>query len=149
MKIKRNLLPPSLRLKPVPKRSKVSARLSRYDLWLACVELFAHNISKLHEAEEHANETRRAAEIEAIVKQRIAEAVAETRATVVSRAVELVTFIRDHQRLSKSSEDGAAIQELASALQETDQSKLETTVGLFIAGQGDCKTLTVLRASAF
>ncbi|KAG9048442.1 hypothetical protein FS842_000400 [Serendipita sp. 407] len=90
-----------------------------------------------HEADEAANESRRLAEIESIVKQRIADAVSEARSTAVSRAVQLVLLIRELPQLSKSTdEDGTAVAEFEAALQETDQDKLETTVGMFIAGNG-------------
>ncbi|KAG8834678.1 hypothetical protein FRC17_007763 [Serendipita sp. 399] len=101
-----------------------------------------------HEAEEAANESRRLAEIEAIVKQRIADAVSEARSTAISRTVDLVTLIRELPQLSRSTEgDGAIIAELEAALQERDKSKLETTVGLFIAGQGNySKLIGILNA---
>lgn len=96
----------------------------------------------MHEAEEAANEARRLAEIEAIVKQRIADAVAETRATAVSRTVELVTVIRELRHLTeKVTENGSnPAQDLHAALyDDDDKSRLETMVGLFISGQGDCE----------
>lgn len=102
---------------------------------------------EVHEAEEAANEHRRLAEIEAIVKQRIADAVSESRTSLTSRTVQLVMVLGALSQLhtvAASEEDNAAIAEVTAALQSGDQTQVESTVGLFLAGQGGYSKLVAL-----
>ena len=97
---------------------------------------------QVHEAEEAANETRRLAEIEAIVKQRIADAVSESRNVITSRTVQLVMVVKELPRLytmASSEEESSVVAEATAALESGDQSQVETAVGLFLAGQGNCE----------
>jgi hypothetical protein len=97
---------------------------------------------QVHEAEEAANESRRLAEIEAIVKQRIADAVSESRNVITSRTVQLVMVMKELPRLytvASSEEESSVVAEATAALESSDQSQVETAVGLFLAGQGNCE----------
>lgn len=81
------------------------------------------------------------AEIEAIVKQRIADAVSESRTTLTSRTVQLVLIfgaLSQLHNVASSEEDTTAISEITTTLQSGDQTQVESTVGLFLAGQGKC-----------
>lgn len=95
-----------------------------------------------HEADEATHEPRRLAEIEAIVKQRIADAVSETRSAAVNRAVQLVNLVRELPQLlnqASADADNGAVSTFHDAIHGGDEEKLHTAVGLFIAGQGDCE----------
>jgi hypothetical protein len=109
---------------------------------------YAHEINDLlssrqvHEAEEAANDSRRLAEIEAIVKQRIADAVYESRNAITLRTVQLVLVMRELPRLhtvTSSEEESSLVAETTTVLESGDQSQVETAVGLFLAGQGNCE----------
>jgi len=114
-------------------------------------DLYAHANSDLlssrqvHEAEEAANDSRRLAEIEAIVKQRIADAVSESRNVITSRTVQLVMVMRELPRLhtvTSSQEESSLVSlvaETTDVLENGDESQVETAVGLFLAGQGNCE----------
>jgi hypothetical protein len=95
----------------------------------------------VHEAEEAAHEAKRLTEIEAIVKQRIADAVADARAKAVTRTVQLVTIVRELPELRQKYDGNSSLDKISGAIHGGDQSHLETTVGLFIAAQGDCMCL--------
>jgi hypothetical protein len=82
------------------------------------------------------------AEIEAIVKQRIADAVSESRNVITSRTVQLVMVMRELPRLhtvTSSEEESSLVAEVTAVLESGDQTQVETTVGLFLAGQGNCE----------
>jgi hypothetical protein len=72
------------------------------------------------------------------VKQRIADAVADARATAVTRTVQLVTIVRELPELRQKYDGDSSLDKISGAIHGGDQSHLETTVGLFVAGQGDC-----------
>jgi len=100
---------------------------------------FTHQV---HEAEEAADESRRMAEIEALVKQRIADAVSECTTTVNSRAVQLVMLMRELPRMhtaASSEEESALLAEVTATFQDGDQGQIASTVELFLAGQGNCE----------
>lgn len=99
----------------------------------------------MHEAEEAAHEAKRLAEIEAIVKQRIADAVADARATAITRTIQLVTIVRELPELRQKYDGDSSIDKISGAIHGGDQSHLETTVGLFLAGKDDCTFFFVFR----
>lgn len=90
----------------------------------------------MHEAEEAASEARRLAEIEAIVKQRIATAVADAILTTSSRAVQLVHLVRALPELDASGD--SAVAEASEALLAHHEGTA-SYVGLFVTGQGQCQ----------
>jgi hypothetical protein len=103
-----------------------------------------HIIPQVHEAEEAANDSRRLAEIEAIVKQRIAAAVSESRDAITSRTVQLVMVMRELPRLhsvTSSEEESSLVAEVTAALESGDQSQVENTVGPFLTGKGNCEQI--------
>lgn len=106
---------------------------------------------EVHEAEEAANDSRRLAEIEAIVKQRIADAVSESRNTITARTVQLVMVMRELPRLhsvTSSEEESSLVAEVTAALESGGQSQVETTVGLFLTGKGNYSKLVALVEAA-
>ncbi|SRR5258706_16284578 len=94
------------------------------------------SLSQLHEAEQAASEARRLAEIEAVVKQRIAKAVADAILTTSARAVQLVHLVCALPELDASGD--SAIAEASEALLARDESTA-SYVGLFLTGQGQCQ----------
>jgi hypothetical protein len=94
------------------------------------------SLSQLHEAEQAALEARRLAKIEAVVKQRIATAVADAILSTSSRAVQLVHLVRALPELNASGD--SAVAEASEALLAHNEST-ESYVGLFVTGQGQCQ----------
>ena len=95
------------------------------------------SLSQVHEAEQAASEARRLAEIEAVVKQRIAKAVAEAILVTSSRAVQLVHLVRVLPELDSSGD--SAIAEASEALLARNESTAPY-VELFLTGRGKCKS---------
>ena len=93
------------------------------------------SLSQVHEAEQAASEARRLAEIEAVVKQRIAKAVAEAILTTSSRAVQLVHLVRVLPELDAGD---SAIAEASEALLARNESTAPY-VELFLTGRGQCQ----------
>jgi hypothetical protein len=77
-----------------------------------------------------------------VVKQRIATAVVDAQSIALDRAVELVNLMRELHHLSKHATSDAhatAVTSFSEAVHGEDPEKLHIAVGLFVAGQGDCK----------
>lgn len=90
----------------------------------------------MHEAEQAASEARRLAEIEAIVKQRIATAVADAISTTSSRAVQLVQLIRVLPELDASGDSAIA---QASEVLLADHEGTVPYIERFVTGKGQCQ----------
>ena len=94
------------------------------------------SLSQVHEAEQAASEARRLAEIEAVVKHRIATAVSDAVLATSSRAVQLVNLIRALPELHTSGDSAIA---QASEVLLAPHEGAASYVGLFVAGKGECQ----------